>query len=139
MKRTLLIAAPLAVLGLTLAGCATTEPAKAPAAPAAAAPSPAVEEFNKLAAQAENEIKLANQAGFLWSKTEEFLKNAKEAAKASEEARKAGDAKKADDEMANATKLVKKAIKEAQLAQQQAKDQANPHVALDNFKVGSNK
>lgn len=93
----------LAVLSLTAAGCASTG--------GSAAPSAADDEFKKLVAQAENEIKLANQTGFLWSKTEGFLKDAKDAMA------------KGDSE--TAMKKVKTAIKEAQLAQQQAKDQAS--------------
>jgi type IV pilus biogenesis protein CpaD/CtpE len=95
----------LAVLSLTAAGCASTDTTASKAAPVVD------EEFNKLAAQAENEIKLANQSGFLWTKTEDFLKDAKDAMA------------KGDKE--TAMKKAKTAIKEAQLAQQQAKDQAN--------------
>jgi hypothetical protein len=97
----------LAVLSLAAAGCASTDTTASKAAPSAAAD----EEFNKLVAQAENEIKLANQTGFLWSKTEGHLKDAKDA--------------KAKGDSDTAMKKVKAAIKEAQLAQQQAKDQAN--------------
>jgi hypothetical protein len=113
----------LAAAGLALAGCAGTTgtTASKPAAPAAA--SAADQEFTKLVTQAEQEIQLANKAGFLWSKTEGFVKDAKDA--------------KAKGDMDTAMKLVKKAIKEAQLAQQQAKDQANPHIALDEVKVNT--
>jgi predicted lipoprotein len=70
------------------------------------------EEYNKVVAQAEQEIKVANQMGFLWRDTEKFLKESKEAYEA-------GDKEKA-------LKLAKKALKQAQLAQEQAKANANP-------------
>jgi type IV pilus biogenesis protein CpaD/CtpE len=95
----------LAVVSLAAAGCASTSGTTNSTAPAATDA-----EFNKLVSQAENEIKLANQSGFLWTKTEGFLKDAKDA--------------KAKGDMDTAMKKVKSAIKEAQLAQQQAKDQA---------------
>lgn len=69
-------------------------------------------EYKELVAKAENEIKLANQTGFAWSNTENFLKESKEA-------KEAGD-------MDKAMKLAKKALDEAQLAQQQAKANADP-------------
>lgn len=69
-------------------------------------------EYNELVAKAENEIKLANQTGYAWTNTEKFLTESKEA-------KKAGD-------MDKAMKLAKKALEEAQLAQQQAKANANP-------------
>lgn len=99
LKKTVLIAA----LSLVAAGCVTDE-AQTGTATAADA------EFSKLVAQAESEIKLANQTGFLWSKTEGHLKDAKDA--------------KAKGDTETAMKKAKAAIKEAQLAQQQAKDQA---------------
>lgn len=110
----------VAVFGLALGGCATTDKPAAPAGNAAADA-----EYAKLVAEAEQEIKLAAKAGFLWNNTEKFMKEA-------EDAKKKGD-------MDKATKNVKKAIKEAQLAQKQAKDQAKPHVALDDFQLSSKK
>lgn len=98
----------LAVLSMSAAGCASwfdgTSGSTAPSATAD-------DEFKKLVAQAESEIGLANKTGFLWSKTEGHLKDAKDA--------------KAKGDNETAMKKVKAAIKEAQLAQQQAKDQAN--------------
>jgi hypothetical protein len=83
-------------------------------------------DYNQLVAQAENEIKLADKAGFLWRDTEKTLKDSKEAKINADKARKEGDKTMADAAMANAVKLANKAIKEAQLAQQQARDNANP-------------
>jgi hypothetical protein len=100
MKKTLLIT----VMAVALSACATEGGAPAPAGGGNAA-------YNDLATQAKNEIALANKSGFTWRDTDKFMKEA-------EEAQKAGD-------MDKATKLVKKALKEAQLAQQQAKDNTN--------------
>jgi len=68
-------------------------------------------EYTDLVAKAKAEIALANKTGFTWRDSEKFLKNA-------DEAMKAGDRDKA-------IKLVGKATKQAQLAQKQAKDNAN--------------
>lgn len=84
------------------------------------------DEYNKLVAQAENEVKLADKTGFLWNNTESFLKESKEAAAAADKADKEGNRAVAEQEFNKAMKLVKKAVLEAQLAQQQAKDNANP-------------
>ncbi len=84
------------------------------------------DEYNKLAAQAESEIKLADKTGFLWRDTEKFLKDSKEAKAAAEKAEKDGDRATAHKEFDKAMKLAQKALKEAQLAQQQARDNANP-------------
>lgn len=67
-------------------------------------------EYSELTAQAENELKLAGKTGFMWRDTEKLMPQAKEA-------KDAGDTEKA-------IKLVKKAIKEAQLAQTQAQGNA---------------
>ncbi len=83
-------------------------------------------DYNQLVVQAENEIKIAEKTGFLWNNTEKFLKESKEAKIEADAARKSGDSAKADAEMAKAVKLVNKATKEAQLAQQQARDNAAP-------------
>ena len=96
MKKTLFIA----TLALTLAGCAGSQQ-----------PAQADKEYDELVAKAKSEIKLADQTGFTWRDTDKFLKDA-------DGALKAGDRDKA-------MKLVKKAIKQAQLAQQQAKSNAN--------------
>ena len=69
-------------------------------------------EFNDVVGKAENEIKLAQQSGYLWTNTEKFLTDAKEA-------KQAGDTDKA-------LKLAKKALEEATMAQDQAKMNANP-------------
>jgi hypothetical protein len=98
----------LSVLLAALAGCATGGGSTAATAA----------DYDAVYKQAENEIKLAAKTGFLWNNTEGFLKQA-------EEAKKAGDFDKA-------VKLAKKALKEAQLAQQQAKHEANPKTLFSN-------
>jgi hypothetical protein len=70
------------------------------------------QEFDELVSQAQQEILLANRAGFLWSTTEKLLTQGLAA-------KDAGDLDKAN-------KLVNRALKEAQLAQKQAVDQAHP-------------
>ncbi|MEW6329915.1 MAG: hypothetical protein AB1560_00505 [Pseudomonadota bacterium] len=82
-------------------------------------------EYNKLVAEAENEIKLAGKTGFQWNNTEKFLTESKEAMEA---AKAAGDSATRDKEFDQAMKLAKKALSEAKLAQQQAKDNANPKI-----------
>ncbi len=96
MKKTLLMTA----LAFTLAACAGGEKA-----------AQADKEYQDLVAKAKAEIALASKANHTWRDTEKFLKDA-------DEAMKAGDRDKA-------MKLAKKAIKQAQLAQKQAKDNAN--------------
>ena len=59
-------------------------------------------------------MKKAKKSNFLWRDTGKILKKAKKA-------QKAGDAEKA-------MKSAKKALQQAKLANQQAKDQANPKV-----------
>lgn len=86
----------ITALTLALTGCASIQQAK---------------EYDELVVKAKAEIKLADQAGFTWRDSEKFLKDADEAVQA-------GDRDKA-------IKLVKKAIKQAQLSQQQAKDNTN--------------
>ena len=88
------------------------------------------DEYNQLAAQAENEITLANKTGFLWTNKEKFMKDSKEAKAAADQALKAGDRDKAKSEFDKAMKLANKAMKEAQLAQQQARDNANPVISF---------
>ena len=104
MKQTLILCA----ITLAFVGCASTVN-KA--------------EYDQLAEQAENEIKLANKTGFSWSNTEKFLKESREAMDA---ALKASDGSTREAEYSKAMKLAKKALQEAKLAQQQAKDNANP-------------
>ncbi len=96
MKKTLFIT----TLALALAGCTGDQQA-----------AKVDKEYDELVAKAKAEIALANKAGYTWRDTEKFLKDA-------DEAMKAGDRDKA-------MKLVNKATKQAQLAQQQAKDNAN--------------
>lgn len=106
MKHTLILCA----ITLAIAGCASTINK---------------EEYNKLVEQTENEIKLASKSGFLWTNTEKFLKESREAMDA---ANAAGDSATRESEYNKAMKLAKKALSEAKLAQQQAKDNANPAV-----------
>lgn len=106
MKQTLILCA----ITLALAGCAGGIDQN---------------EYNQLVAEAENEIKLASQTGFLWNNTEKFLKESKVAMDA---ATAAGDSATREKEFNKAMKLAKKALSEAKLAQQQAKDNANPNI-----------
>ena len=87
------------------------------------------EEYNMLAAQAENEIKLADKTGFLWLHTEQFMKDSKAAKAAADKALKDGYKTMAKNDFDKAMKLANKAMKEAQLAQQQARDNANPVIS----------
>jgi uncharacterized protein YceK len=86
------------------------------------------DEYNQLASQADNEIKLADKAGFLWTGTEKLMKESRQAKASADQALDAGDKAKAKTEFDIAMKLANKAMKEAQLAQQQARDNANPMV-----------
>ena len=86
-------------------------------------------EYNKLVAQAENEIKLADKTGFLWRDTEKFLKESKEAKAAADKAQKDGDRATAHKEFDTAMKLAQTAMQQAQMAQQQARDNANPVIS----------
>ena len=111
MKKTLLLSACLAI---TVTGCAEMDTKPAPAAgakPAAAALSP---ELQAAVAGAEKEIAAAKKAGNIWRDTEKFL----------DEGKKAGAAGKADEAM----KLIKKAQKQAELAQKQAVAEAGAKV-----------
>ena len=96
MKRHLFVA----MLTLVIAGCSSA--GKRPST------------FDKLYAQAENEIKLAKQMGFLWRDTQAFLRQ-------SALAQEAGKKKLARE-------LVQEALDQARLAQQQARDQTDPDV-----------
>jgi hypothetical protein len=87
------------------------------------------DQYNQLAAQAENEIKLADKTGFLWTGTEKLMKDSKQAKADADKALAAGDKAKAKSEFDKALKLANKAMKEAQLAQQQARDNANPMIS----------
>lgn len=94
---------PICLVAL-IGGCAEfeTKPSPAPAKPVAAA-SP---ELDAAIAKAELDIAAAKKVNNLWSKTESFLEEAKQA--------------KADGKADEAMKLAKKASKEADLAQKQA-------------------
>lgn len=113
MKKTLVLCALSLVL--TVTGCAWWD-----------GWSTKNEEYNQLIAQAQNEIKLADKTGFLWSNTEQYLKDSKEAKAAADKAMKDGDRTTAKKEFDMAMKLAQQAMKQAQLAQQQARDNANP-------------
>ncbi|MFO7541564.1 MAG: hypothetical protein R6W97_01980 [Thiobacillus sp.] len=106
MKQTLILWA----ITLALAGCASGMNK---------------EEYSKLVAEAENEIQLANKTGFLWTNTEKFLKESKDAMAAADAA---SDRVTREKEFDKAMKLAKKALSEAKLAQQQAKDNASPRI-----------
>jgi hypothetical protein len=127
MKRTILLAACLA---LTLGGCAEMETKPAAAAPAtpatatatattttttttttaATATAAASTELDQTIAYAEKEIAAAKKVG-IWRDTEKFLEDAKQA--------------KAEGKNDEAMKLAKKALKQAQLAQQQSASQVD--------------
>ncbi len=94
MKKPIIVAA----LAVTLGGCASA--GKGPSS------------YDLLYSQAQDEIRVAMQMGFLWSDTENLLLQSKQA-----QAR--GDKKRAK-------ALAEQALKQAQLAQQQAREQANP-------------
>ena len=87
------------------------------------------DEYNKLASQAENEIKLADKTGFLWTGTEKLMKDSRVAKAAADKALKDGYKTMAKNDFDKAMKLANKAMKEAQLAQQQARDNANPVIS----------
>jgi outer membrane murein-binding lipoprotein Lpp len=106
MKQTLILCA----ITLALAGCAGGIDQN---------------EYNQLATEAENEIKLASKTGFMWTGTEKFLTDSKAAMDA---ANAASDKATRESEYNKAMKLAKKALSEAKMAQQQAKDNANPSV-----------
>jgi pyrimidine deaminase RibD-like protein len=90
----------VAALAVTLGGCASA--GKGPSS------------YDLLYSQTQDEIRVAMQMGFLWSDTENLLLQSKQA-----QAR--GDKKRAK-------ALAEQALKQAQLAQQQAREQANPEV-----------
>lgn len=90
----------VAALAVTLGGCASA--GKGPSS------------YDLLYSQVQDEIRVAMQMGFLWSDTENLLLQSKQA-----QAR--GDKKRAK-------ALAEQALKQAQLAQQQAREQANPEV-----------
>ena len=85
------------------------------------------EEYSKLAEQTENEIKLANKTGFLWLNTEKTLSESREAMDA---AMAASDRATRESEYSKAMKLAKKALQEAKLAQQQARDNTSPNIKI---------
>ena len=89
-----------AILAMTLSACAGMQASK---------------DLDDTIAQAEKEIAAAKKANYLWRDTEKFLADAKKL--------------KTDGDVEAATKLAKKALSEAKLAQKQAQDQAKtkPH------------
>jgi hypothetical protein len=94
MKKPIIVAA----LAVTLGGCASA--GKGPSS------------YDLLYSQAQDEIRVAMQMGFLWSDTENLLLQSKQA--------------QARGEKKRAKALAEQALKQAQLAQQQAREQANP-------------
>ncbi|MHB8622382.1 MAG: hypothetical protein ACYC9J_05670 [Sulfuricaulis sp.] len=84
------------------------------------------EQYNQLISQAEDEIKLADKAGFLWSNTQHYLQDSEEAKAAADKALENGDNSMADSDFDKAMKLAQQALNQAQLAQQQARANANP-------------
>lgn len=87
----------LSIVAATVAGCGGTAAGE--------------DEYNELAARAENEIRLAAKTGFLWLNTERLMQESKAA-------HAAGETDKA-------MELARRAVDEAVLAQQQARDNAN--------------
>jgi hypothetical protein len=77
----------------------------------AGAPVQQADRFNQLAAQTENEIREAEKTGFLWRDTESLLA----------EARKAMSEGRHEEAM----KLAEQSLRQAQLAQQQARANAS--------------
>jgi len=102
----------MCAISLAFVGCATTV---------------SKDEYNQVASQAENEIKLAKKSGFIWLNTEKFLKESKEHM---DKAEAASDRATRVNESNTALKLAKKALAEAKLAQQQAKDNAKPDTSI---------
>src|SRR5690348_12509346 len=98
MKLPTCIRAVIAMTGIVLAACA-------------GGPTTEDDVFNRLAVQTDSEIRRAENTGFLWRDTEQVLADAR---KASREGRHN-----------DAMELAQKALRQAQLAQQQAKDSAN--------------
>lgn len=96
MKKPIIVAA----LAVALGGCASA--GKGPSS------------YDLLYSQAQDEIRVTKQMGFLWSNTENLLQQSKQA-------QTRGDKKQAK-------ALAEQALKQAQLAQQQAREQANPEV-----------
>ena len=107
MRKLLLTAAMAVVLG----GCVTYDKL--------------AKETDDLIAQAEKEIKAANNVEYLWRDTEKFLKNAKKTSAAAKKANSAGDSAKAKELAEKAKTLAATARDQALMAQQQAKDNAN--------------
>jgi hypothetical protein len=98
MKRILAVAA----IVTALSACTTGRPSS---------PASASDDFARLAAEVEHEIRAAEKTGFLWRDTEQVLR----------EARLAQSEGRYDE----ATQLANKAMRQARLAQQQARDNAN--------------
>lgn len=77
----------------------------------ATAPTTPGEEFSQLASRVEKEIREAEKTGFLWRDTEKLLHDAHQAQR--------------DGQHSRAMELANQALAQAQLAQQQAHDNAN--------------
>jgi hypothetical protein len=69
------------------------------------------DEFARLAAEVEREIRATDKTGFLWRDTEQILRDARAA--------------QAEGRYAEAKELANRALRQAQLAQQQARENAN--------------
>ena len=88
---------------LMLTACGTTGPS--PSATSAS------DEFSRLAAEVEHEIRVTEKTGFLWRDTEKILRDARLA--------------QSEGRYDEAKQLAHKAMRQAKLAQQQALDNAN--------------
>ncbi|MCB1735490.1 MAG: hypothetical protein H6981_02185 [Gammaproteobacteria bacterium] len=109
MKQRSLKKAVLLGSALSLAALAGHSMASDDAAPKV---DPAAQAFAEASAAAEAEIKKAGSTGFEWRDTAKFLEDADKIAK--------------EGDIGKAMKLVAKAKQQAELAQKQAADQANP-------------
>ena len=98
MKRILIVVAVATALG----ACSTGRPASAVFAN---------DEFSRLAADVEREIRAAEKTGFLWRDTDQLLREARLA--------------QSEGRYEDAKQLANKARRQAELAQQQARDNAN--------------
>ena len=90
----------IAVLAMAVGGCGTAGKNKT--------------SYEELFAQAQSEVRIAQQMGFLWRDTKKILAQ-------SRHAHEQGDKDRA-------MRLAKEALRQAQLAQEQAKSQANPQI-----------
>lgn len=98
MKRLIAVVA----IAVALSACATGRPTPTTSAS---------DEFSRLAADVEREIRAAERTGFLWRDTEQILRDARLA--------------QAEGRYEDAKQLANRAMRQARLAQQQARDNAN--------------